>query len=61
MEVEKRSPQQIVGPPRVSTEAPWWSGVVMDSISGFSAMLVFILGGILLLRRWNKKRRAARD
>ena len=40
-------------------EAPWWSGVVMDSISGFSAMLVFILGGILLLRRWNKKRRAA--
>jgi len=33
----------------------------MDSISGFSAMLVFILGGILLLRRWNKKRKAAGD
>lgn len=42
-------------------DAPWWSGVVMDSLSGFSASLVFILGGILLLRRWSKKRRAAKE
>jgi hypothetical protein len=36
-------------------DAPWWSGVVVDSVSGFSALLVFILGGLLLLRKWQKK------
>lgn len=35
----------------ISTEPPWWSGVVVDSISGFSATLVFVLGGVLFLRK----------
>ncbi len=40
----------------VSTKPPWWSGVVLDSILGFSATLVFVLGGILMLRRWRRQR-----
>ncbi len=35
----------------ISTEPPWWSGVVVDSILGFSATLVFVLAGILFLRK----------
>ncbi|TAK03443.1 hypothetical protein EPO44_07295 [bacterium] len=35
----------------VPTNAPWWSGVVVDSISGFSATLVFVLAGVLYLRK----------
>jgi len=35
----------------VSTKPPWWSGVVLDSVLGFSAMLVFALAGVLYLRK----------
>jgi len=35
----------------IPTESQWWSGVVVDSALGFSAVLVFILAGILYLRK----------
>lgn len=35
----------------VPTNPPWWSGVVVDSILGFSATLVFVLAGVLYLRK----------
>lgn len=35
----------------IPTESQWWSGVVVDSISGFSATLVFVLAGALYLRK----------
>ena len=33
------------------TDAPWWSGVIVDSVLGFSAMLVFVLAGVLFIRK----------
>lgn len=35
----------------VPTESQWWTGVVVDSALGFSAVLVFVLAGILYLRK----------
>jgi hypothetical protein len=35
----------------IPTESQWWTGVVVDSALGFSAVLVFVLAGILYLRR----------
>ena len=35
----------------VPTNGPWWTGVVVDSILGFSATLVFVLAGVLFLRK----------
>ena len=35
----------------IPTEVPWWSGVVVDSVLGFSATLVFVLAGVLYLRK----------
>jgi len=35
----------------VPTKGPWWSGVLVDSILGFSATLVFVLAGILFIRK----------
>jgi len=35
----------------VPTNAPWWSGVVVDSVLGFSATPVFVLAGVLYLRK----------
>ncbi|MEK7228446.1 MAG: hypothetical protein AAB154_00230 [Candidatus Binatota bacterium] len=32
-------------------KGPWWSGVIVDSILGFSATLVFVLAGVLFLRK----------
>ncbi|MBI2987805.1 MAG: hypothetical protein HYY45_13660 [Deltaproteobacteria bacterium] len=40
----------------VPAESRWWTGVVVDSIMGFSATLVFVLGGVLMLRKWVKQR-----
>lgn len=40
----------------VVIESPWWSGAVVDSALGFSAILVFVLGGVLLLRKWIRQR-----
>lgn len=34
----------------IPTESQWWTGVVVDSIMGFSATLVFVLAGVLFLR-----------
>jgi hypothetical protein len=62
METENSPPQQLKGATlRTTMDAPWWSGVVVDSVSGFSTLLVFILGGVLLLRKWQRKRRTASD
>ena len=35
----------------LSTESPWWSGVVVDSVLGFSATLVFVLAGVRFIRK----------
>lgn len=35
----------------VPTDAPWWSGVIVDSVLGFSATLVFVLAGVLFIRK----------
>ena len=33
------------------TQSQWWTGVVVDSALGFSATLVFVLAGVLFLRK----------
>jgi len=48
------NPREIPGQP------PWWSGVVVDSVLGFSAMLVFVLGGVIVLRKWIRQRGSGR-
>ena len=53
----EKSPPLGNGTEAIPMEPPWWSGAVVDSISGFSAMLAFILGGIILLRKWQRRRR----
>ncbi|MEK7341850.1 MAG: hypothetical protein AABZ69_06495 [Candidatus Binatota bacterium] len=35
----------------VPTQSQWWTGVVVDSALGFSATLVFILAGVLFIRK----------
>ncbi|TAJ80204.1 hypothetical protein EPO44_18735 [bacterium] len=47
----EQGPAAGKGMQEVPTEPPWWSGVVLDSVLGFSAMLVFVLAGVLYLRK----------